>query len=282
VTYGSPAQVADFTACTGTDLDDLVMSLNACPNNPAFWNWVNVGGVLVLCVPALTAILTISFSTPTQVVNYAGVPTTAGDNYPDLCQQTADCLMDRGLLDGVGVNVSALTTETQVQNQYAGSAQMTVRWVDDQGDPRISYKDPVNGWYHPVDRLTAPVTVLELVRTPDMFLVSGSPVPSTLDPSGVPDSAKYLDVMLVVRIRNVSGSGGNSVGRLQILSNSGALLAGVTLHSTHAELLVFDRIEVRNARIRLTPGLDCTFTRDIGKQLGHEVTLQIFATGWGR
>lgn len=166
VTYGEPSTlVADFSACDGTDLDDLVLNLNACPSNPLGWVWVNSGGVLKVCVAPGTNILTMSFSSPLQVVNFNGVPTTPGDTYPDLCKEISQCIIDRGLLDehiettvvddiqnAINASLYAFssfnTTHSTVETQFLTKPIATVFWSDELGYKRFSTKHSDGNWIH--------------------------------------------------------------------------------------------------------------------------------------
>lgn len=100
---GETTLSANFSTCSygATTLDELVDALNSCNNNPDGWVWVNSGGVLTLCTPVGDNVLTVTYDvgSGSQVINFNGVPTVAGEDRVDLCKELADCIVERNLLD---------------------------------------------------------------------------------------------------------------------------------------------------------------------------------------
>jgi hypothetical protein len=207
VTYGEPLTlVVDFSACSGTNLDDLVLELNSCSSNPLGWVWVNSGGVLKVCVAPGTNILTISFGSPLQVVNFNGNPTTPGDDYPDLCKEISECLQTRGLLAGMTKSFS--TTELAIQAEYNTQIYAFVKWVDSDGDDRLSYKDPINGWYHPVKKAFKAGYEILVYSAQRLGLPTAAPLiysqSINLVSLGVPSDAKFIDLQMTVKVTRTS------------------------------------------------------------------------------
>jgi hypothetical protein len=223
VVYGD-SQVADFTDCDGDSLSQLVLALNSCPANPSGWSWVDNGGVLTLCVPSGTGILTISYGSPTAVVNFAGVPTVAGDDYPDLCQEIGACLQARGLAGGA--SGSELNTEEDVEAAYSSQQTVTVRWKDAQNVQRVSFKDPINGWYHPVDKRMANTTIYSdsVSGSPtDTFFVNNLDV--DLEPFGIPNDAAFVTLDVIT---NITRSGLRAPGATPIDIYASATIIGAS------------------------------------------------------
>lgn len=100
---GESTLSANFATCSigATTLDELVEALNGCGNNPSGWVWVNSGGVLTLCTPVGDSVLTVTYDvgSGSQVINFNGVPTVAGEDRADLCKDLADCIISRNLLE---------------------------------------------------------------------------------------------------------------------------------------------------------------------------------------
>lgn len=199
VTYGTPTLIADYSACDGTDIDDLILNLNACPSNPTSWVWVNVGGVVTLCAPTGTAVDTVAYGFPLAVIDFNGIPTTAGGAGSDVCAELAECIEAR--VGKVGVVGSNATTETAIEAAYASFASVTVRWTDADGDARISYKDVYNGWYHPVDKSITPVPIFTqtLLSSETQQILSTSNA-IDLAPFGVPNDAKKVRIQCFISI----------------------------------------------------------------------------------
>ena len=233
VVYGD-SEVADFTDCDGDNLSELVLALNACPANPSGWSWVDNGGVLTLCVPAETSVLTISYGSPTAVVNFAGVPTVAGDDYPDVCPELATCIVNRGLLDEKLMGSGDGDTEADIELQYASSTSAHVIWVDDNGDRRVSYKYPNGDWYHPHEFLNyrrdtdASLTVAITKTFSNAGIVTHNDI-TIIDPPTdfVPDDAKFVYAF----VRGTIATG--------VTSGTASLYISNTLDATPEEVTAF-------------------------------------------
>lgn len=165
VVHGEGNESVDFSADTGSDLVSLMGALNDSDNLPEGWLWSISGGVLGLSVPYGTGVTLIQL--PGGVEVEFDSPSVPGSPPSQLAAPMAQSLagpMDlviaqyEALLEsyaGVLANafgVGTATNEAGIEAEFAANAKIEVRWTDSDGDPRISYKDPVNGWYHPRHR----------------------------------------------------------------------------------------------------------------------------------
>jgi hypothetical protein len=139
VTYGSGPTIVDYSSCSGSDFSTLVLNLNGCPNNPIGWEWINNGGVLTLCTPVGTSIQTIVYinsDNDIAIKNFAGIPTVAGEAGTDLCQEIAQCVIERGLLNEVISNIPSIkfssttsSTESEIEIEFSSMASGVVYWT---------------------------------------------------------------------------------------------------------------------------------------------------------
>lgn len=160
VHYGE-GQVVDFSGDGGSDLIDLMGHLNLSPNLPDGWLWTIESGVLVLNVPYGTGVTLVempggeeqTFTAPSipgsPPSSLTGPLTTAlaGPLDTVINQYNSLLVTYTGLL-GSSLGSSTNDNHAAVEAEYSSYSTATVRWTHVLGIPYISYKDPVNGWYH--------------------------------------------------------------------------------------------------------------------------------------
>lgn len=195
---GETTLSANFATCSSgaTTLDELVDALNNCPNNPAGWVWVNSGGVLTLCTPVGDNVLTVTYDvgSGSQVINFNGVPTVAGEDRVDLISLIVNAITNRNM--SIGTSFSDNDTEAEIESEFNSASSATVKWVDADGDDRISYKSPDGDWYHPAEK--------QISDEPYIFKVTRSTngntghVSQQIDLTGhqVPSDAKSVDISI--------------------------------------------------------------------------------------
>lgn len=231
VHYGE-GQVVDFSGDVGSDLIDLMGHLNLSPNLPDGWLWTIESGVLVLNAPYGTGVTLVempggeeqTFTAPSipgsPPSSLTGPLTTAlaGPLDTVINQYNSLLVTYTGLL-GSSLGASTNDTSAAVEAEYSSYSTATVRWTDADGEARISYKDPVNGWQHTHIRkyipLSDPVTVLNTSVQPS----NGG----TITVSSAPDGtyAVHLSVelnipvaeagMTTLRVFGTGGDASNSI-----------------------------------------------------------------------
>lgn len=152
-----------FALDTGTDLTSLIASLNDSEELPEGWYWEILTSALALCVPHGTNIVKVVLEGGEEAV-FNAVPTVEGTPSSEL----GGAVAINQIIVGNGAAVgSAHDTEAEIEAQFALMQNVTVRWTDAGGDERVSYKDPVNGWYHPVEKhINEGISVYSLSRSP--------------------------------------------------------------------------------------------------------------------
>ncbi len=161
VVHGEGGDSVDFSADTAGDLVGLMGALNDSDNLPDGWLWSISGGVLALSVPYGTGVTLMQL--PGGVEVEYDSPSVPGSPPSQLAAPMAQSLagpMDlviaqyEALLEsyaGVLANAFGVGTATSaagIEAEFVANAKIEVRWTDSDGDARISYKDPVNGWHH--------------------------------------------------------------------------------------------------------------------------------------
>lgn len=188
VSHGEPLVEADFSADTGSDLATLVDALNGSANLPEGWSWSIYTSALTLSVPHETTI---------GIVELPGGESITFPDGPDVEGSDSSSLSDTFSESGLGLASSADTGEDDIEATYAAYEFATVRWQDDDGDERISYKDPEYGWWHPATKMLINDDP-ELVISRDT--VSGGGVDSdnhTIADIKVPSDATHVLLELV-------------------------------------------------------------------------------------
>lgn len=294
VTYGDSDTVVDFEGDTGSDLLTLMGALNNSENLPDGWHWSVVSGELVLSVP---------FGTDVTLVELAGglemeftAPSVPGVAPSSLATPMAESLagpMDviiaqyEALLDsyaGYLANTFAVgvgSSEAVIQTEFTAHAKVEVRWVDNDGDPRVSYKDPVNGWYHPVEKFLSSLAGAEMYSyTPIAANYVEETIAETIDVSdfGVPANARFVDVFLYLGIE------GTSVGVTSISNASvGGKVAGFhTFEMVHFTAEEQRQYHTANFRIPLNNSGELTIGFESLKAEDHQIELSLSLRGWSR
>lgn len=204
ITYDD-GEMLDMSSVEGESLIELMGLLNAFEDLPEDWLFSIDGGVLVLSTPHGTSVTLIELGSGLEVEfegpSFDGAPgSTLTDPLTvalagplaDLIQQYEEILTTYTGLLGDSVEGHAGTTETAIETAYSAYTKANVRWTDADGDPRVSYKDPVNGWYHPANK-TYPGVIGDYVFT---TIGTGSPIGILTMPTKVPADAKYVKFAL--------------------------------------------------------------------------------------
>jgi hypothetical protein len=299
VTYGENDTVVDFSADTGVDRITLMGALNASDNLPDNWYWSVVAGEMVLSVPYGTNVtrvvmpggLEMQFSEP----SVAGVaPSTLAAPMAESLAGPMDTVIAQyeQLLDSYEgqlantFGVGTATTEAAIQTEFAANSKIEVRWTDADGDPRVSYKDPINGWYHPVEKaidaiaayLYQPLTN----QTVSMLIVNQN---VNLTAYGVPANARYANIKLTVKMQYAA----TGTGQVQVFEGGIEGLKTGYVHEfymfhTSAELAAspIGRVLCENMQVRVKAGgqLRVTFTADKPANLFLSVKIEV--VGWSR
>lgn len=162
---GETTLSANFSACSAgsTTLDELVDALNGCENNPTGWVWVNSGGVLTLCTPVGDNILTVTYDVGggSQVINFNGVPTVAGEDRVDLVNLVVNQIINRNI--SVSYIFGLGDSEALIEAEFLTSSKIAVKWIDSDGEDRVSYKDGSSNWVHTHVRKYIPLITPETV-----------------------------------------------------------------------------------------------------------------------
>lgn len=272
VHYGE-GQVVDFSGDGGSDLIDLMGHLNLSPNLPDGWLWTIESGVLVLNVPYGTDVTLVempggeeqTFTAPSipgsPPSSLTGPLTTAlaGPLDTVINQYNSLLVTYTGLL-GSSVGSSTNDNHTAVEAEYSSYSTATVRWTDSDGDPRVSYKDPVNGWYHPVTKRFAPVQVKARLS------VSGTESGPLDVSSAVPADARFVQIGIVVEEAGGSGTmvawvGSGDQSPVRIIARGDTATIG-------GDYVIG---EVLNSDLQYSINLSA-----------NDLTATIFVTGWSR
>lgn len=194
VVYGSEDTELDFSLDVGTDLASLIAALNDSDELPENWYWEILTGALTLCVPHDTNV--------TQVVLEGGLevdftePTVEGTPASTL----GGMVTVHSVVTGNGAAVGSVNdTEAEIEAQFALMQNVTVRWEDADGDQRVSYKDSVNGWYHPAEKYINPAEDLILFTWGtggDYNFLDTTLFVSLESITSIPDDAKQILVIL--------------------------------------------------------------------------------------
>ena len=218
VIYGEDDTEVDFSDVTEDDLIALVGALNNHDDLPDGWLWSISSGVLVLSVPHDTGVTQISIAGGFEIDFTA--PSVIGTPASQLAEPMAEALA--GPMDTVIAQYEALLetyagvlantfgvgvgdTEAEIETEFTANAKIEVRWTDADGDPRVSYKDPVNGWYHPVYKEVFPIEFFSTISATTV-----STTPAIAGVSGIPSDATHVFVSL-----SVSKSTGTSNGSVE-------------------------------------------------------------------
>lgn len=221
---GESPSVVDFEDCSAEaeTLDELIGNLNACNDLPENWLFTNSGGVLVLCVPVGTHILTIQYDNGSgfQVVNFNGVPTTAGGEGIDLIQLIINELASRDVVFGnVFVDDEDENTSAVVESTYNpiikndGAVFWKIPSENAIGKSRLtraSVKDKDDNWQHLAYSgfKEHPAFVGQIQH----LTTAAHSENEVYDISGIiPDDATFVDVRVVIVSQVTSGGGGNTV-----------------------------------------------------------------------
>lgn len=296
VLYGDDDD-AQFSLIEGSSLIDLMGELNGAETLPDDWLFSIDGGVLVLSVPHGTNVTAIELGSG-LVVEYEGPsfdgappssltgPLTEALAGPldDVIQQYEELLTTYTGLLGESVEGHAGTTEAAIQTAYSSYTKVNVRWTDADGDPRISYKDPVNGWYHPVEKAINS-TVAYTYAPSNASTVSGTTIDQTIDLSsyGVPANARFAHLKLIITMGNVSASSGSTeivAGGLEGLKTG--FVHDFYMTHTHTELVARERLQCENLKVRVKAGEQIRLTFTAYKAANHFVTVAVEVVGWSR
>lgn len=252
---------AQFSTIVGESLIDLVGQLNGAESLPEDWLFSIDSGNLVLSTPYGTDVTAVELGSG-LVVEFDG-PTFEGAPASSLSEPMAEALAGpldsiieqyeeilgtyTGLL-GESVEYSAATTEAAIETAYAAYLKAMVRWTDADGDARISYKDPVNGWYHPVTKYWTPSeswsSAFRIKQYP-----AGASTPYSFDveefhsTSGIPEDATKAFVQIKVEIASGQSGLGRFIVRVKEPSDpaSGSMLElECSKNGTDTQRLVFN------------------------------------------
>lgn len=297
VTYGDTDTVVDFSADTGVDRLTLMGALNASPNLPDGWHWSIVANELVLSVP---------FGTGVTLVELAGglemeftEPSISGTPASSLAVPMAESLagpMDtvitqyEALLDSYAgqlantVGVGTANSENGIEAQFNENPKIEVRWRDADNYMRVSYKDPLNGWYHPADKEIVAQTILS--RT-GASLSSSDPFHIEIAGYyGVPPTARSVTLRVsLIYIPITSGwiqlkigNDVNSVNTTGLLLQAGA--------ANDKEKFVIFKIKLKGSAV--LPPLDGSLDHDGGLNFVYQTSgdnssfASVQVIGWSR
>lgn len=204
IAYGDD-DTLDLTSVEGESLIDLMGELNGFEDLPEDWLFSIDGGVLVLSVPHGTAITLIELGSGLEVEfegpSFDGAPPSSltdpltvalAGPLDDVIQQYEELLTTYTGLLGESIEGHAGTTEAAIETAYSAYTKVNVRWTDADGDPRVSYKDPVNGWYHPVEKEIAHVEIASNVIDGTWTSVT----PNVISAASLPANAKKVRLAL--------------------------------------------------------------------------------------
>jgi hypothetical protein len=187
-----------------------------------------------------------------------------------------------GLL-GESVEGHAGTTEAAIETAYSAYTKVNVRWTDADGDPRISYKDPVNGWYHAADKSITPVQIYAYEPSSGS-VVGGTPVSANVTPGsfGIPANARFVKVKIYLLLSEGSGSGSEAYIVSGTITGKGGVEGEFYAHQSAAELDSHEWKSYQNLAVRIKS--DGTFA--VGflpfKATGYNIKVIITAVGWSR
>lgn len=296
ISYGED-DALDLSEVEGESLIDLMSELNGFEDLPEDWLFSIDGGVLVLSVPHGTAITLIELGSGLEVEfegpSFDGAPPSSltdpltvalAGPLDDVIQQYEELLTTYTGLLGESIEGHAGTTEGAIETAYSAYTKVNVRWTDADGDPRVSYKDPVNGWYHPVEKAINS-TVAYTYAPSNASTVSGTTIDQTIDLTsyGVPANARFAHLKLIITMGNVSASSGSTeivAGGLEGLKTG--FVHDFYMTHTHAELVARERLQCENLKVRVKAGEQIRLTFTAYKAANHFVTVAVEVVGWSR
>jgi hypothetical protein len=296
VLYGDGSD-AQFSLIYGESLIDLVGQLNNSEELPEDWLFSIDSGNLVLSTPHGTGVtdvelgsgLVVEFDGPT----FDGAPASSltaplaaalAGPIDSVIEQYEEILGTYTHLLGESVEYSAATTEAAIETAYTAYLKAMVRWTDADGDDRISYKDPVNGWYHPVTKSVPSIQVYSS-STPG---VGGSPwtiglTGQSIDVTTgvVPADAKFVNIEVdAIIVAATTGSGTSRIAGNVNGKNGGIRFS---LQTTGTELgSSGDRATYATARVAVKSGGIVSLTLNANSVVNHIASIFIYVTGWER
>jgi hypothetical protein len=296
VLYGDGLE-AQFSADSGDSLIALMGALNDSENLPDGWLFSIASGYLVLTVPYGTDVTAIELGS--GVITTFTAPSVSGSPGSQLAAPMALSLA--GPMDVVIAQYEALlssyagalanafgvgtaTTEAAIQTEFTANSKIEVRWTDSDGDKRISYKDPVNGWYHPVTKSVPSIQVYSS-STPG---VGGSPwtiglTGQSIDVTTgvVPADAKFVNIEVdAIIVAATTGSGTSRIAGNVNGKNGGIRFS---LQATGTELgSSGDRATYATARVAVKSGGIVSLTLNANSVVNHIALIFIYVTGWER
>lgn len=299
VIYGEDDTEVDFSDVIEDDLIALVGALNDHDDLPDGWLWSISSSVLVLSVPHDTDVSQISIAGGFEIDFTA--PSVIGTPASQLAAPMAESLagpMDvviaqyEAMLEtyaGVLANafgVGTATTEVGIETEFTANSKIEVRWTDADGDARISYKDPVNGWYHPI---TKAINVLQVYTngTPGVgastWDVDNDSIVIDVTTGAVPADARFVDVRVDLLVAAATtGTGTSSINGTIIGRNTGAVMS-FDLRATGTELGASgSKTKEINARVPVKANGTIVLDLDANSVVNHIVSIFIHVTAWER